>query len=197
MRHTSWRWTSDFFQFSRRSRERVFVCTIAHSAGTHNNTAQTTASFGSSVKSAAASATAEVFVNPVVAAGADQSRVQLERLTQFSLDATAGSTIPAGGSVLWTGTGITFGSPTSLTTTATVSAFGAYTATLTIKSDDDQGPWVSRWCGYCKPDPESRIRLPMLERIKVPVRILRRTSSTSWERELFRLELRYSGQAPG
>ena len=119
---------------------RVFQCTIQQTKGTHNNTAQTTASFGSSTKSAVASATAEVFENPVAAAGADQSVCTSTASHQFSLNATAGSTIPAGGSVLWTGTGITFGSPTSLTTTATVSAFGTYTATLTIKSDDDQDP---------------------------------------------------------
>ena len=120
--------------------ERTFVCTIAQTAGTHNNTAQTTGSFGGSSETKIASATAKVFVNSVAAAGADQSVCKATASHQFSLDATAGSTVPPGGSVLWSGTGITFGSPTSLTTTATVSAFGTFTATLTIKSDANQTP---------------------------------------------------------
>ncbi|HEU4477119.1 MAG TPA: PKD domain-containing protein [Pyrinomonadaceae bacterium] len=120
--------------------QKVFQCTIAQVAGTHNNTAQTTASFGASTKSDVASATAKVFVNPVAAAGADQSVCKSTASHQFSLNATAGTTVPPGGSVLWSGTGITFGSPTSLTTTATVNAFGTFTATLTIKSDANQSP---------------------------------------------------------
>jgi hypothetical protein len=119
--------------------ERTFVCTIAQTAGTHNNTAQTTGSFGGSSKSAVASATAKVFVNPVAAAGADQSVCDTSPHI-FNLNATAASVVPAGGTVEWSGTGITFGSPNSLTTTATVGAFGTFTATLTIKSAATQTP---------------------------------------------------------
>ena len=118
---------------------RTFICTIAQVSGTHNNTAATIASLGGSTKSAVASATAKVFVNPVAAAGADQS-VCDSSPHQFNLDATTGTIVPTGGSIQWSGTGITFGSPNSLTTTATVSGFGAFTATLTIKSPAAQTP---------------------------------------------------------
>lgn len=119
--------------------ERTFVCTIAQSAGVHSNAAQATATAFSSSKTVLASATANVFVNPVAAAGADQSVCDTSP-HQFTLNATAGSVVPTGGTVQWSGTGITFGSPTSLTTTATVSSFGTFTATLTIKSPSTQTP---------------------------------------------------------
>ena len=120
--------------------QRVFQCTILKTAGTHTNTAQTTGSSGSSTKSDVASATAHVFVNPVAAAGADQSVCQSSSTKTFNLNATAGTTVPPGGTIQWSGTGINFGSPNSLITTAEVTSFGTFTATLTITSPAAQNP---------------------------------------------------------
>ena len=119
---------------------RQFVCTIQQSAGTHNNSAQATGSGTGSTETKLATATAQVFVNPVAAAGADQSVCQASSSKTFNLDATVGTTIPPGGTVQWSGTGITFGSPNSLTTTASVTGFGTFTATLKVNSPAAQNP---------------------------------------------------------
>ncbi len=68
--------------------------------------------------------------NPTADAGADQSACEDTASHVFNLVGTG--TVPAGSTITWSGTGITFGSPNSLTTTATVSSFGSFTATLSI-----------------------------------------------------------------
>lgn len=120
--------------------ERTFICTRNKLAGTYTNTAQATGSFLGNTKSAVASATAHVFVNPAAFAGNDQSVCDIAP-HQFSLSG-ATATVPPGGSLKWTvvSGSATISDDSILTPNVTLNGFGSVTLRLTVKSPEAQSP---------------------------------------------------------